>query len=108
MTELNAEDLKLVTLAKGARARIGAQAAACVRDTDGRTYSAARVEYSGKIFLAVELAIATALSAGAKKFEAICVLGDEDFDFDQTKSVLHENGIVIICNAQGDVLAVSS
>ncbi|MFM1787215.1 MAG: hypothetical protein RL228_1165 [Actinomycetota bacterium] len=108
MTELSAEDQKLITLAKGARARIGAPSATCVRDTDGRTYSAATVEFSGKKFDSAELAIATALSAGAKMFEAVCVLGDEELDLSQIKSILLETGIVITCDAQGEVLAVIS
>ena len=106
MTDLTAEDQKLVTLAKGARARIAAPSAACVRDTDGRTYSAASVEYAGKKFLAVELAVATAISAGARKFEAICVLGNEEINLDEIKSVLQENGLVITCDSQGEVVAV--
>ena len=35
---LSAEDAKLVTLARGARARVGAIEGASVRDQDGRTY----------------------------------------------------------------------
>lgn len=106
MTDLSAEDQKLITLAKGARARIAASSASCVRDTDGRTYSAATVSYAGKKFYSVDLAIATAISAGAKKFEALCVLGDEEINLSEIKSVLQETGIVITCDAQGEVLAV--
>ena len=40
---LVAEDAKLVTLARAARARIGAIEGAAVRDQDGRTYAAATV-----------------------------------------------------------------
>jgi hypothetical protein len=42
-TTLSAEDAKLVTLARGARARIGAVEGAAVRDSDGRTYAGANV-----------------------------------------------------------------
>ncbi len=106
MTDLNAEDQKLITLAKAARARIGASAGACVRDTDGRTYSGACVTYSNKNFSAVELAIASALAAGAKKFEAVCVVGEEELSIDEIKSVLIESGSVIICDSQGSVVSV--
>ncbi len=41
--ELDAEDAKLVTLARAARARIGAAEGAAVRDGDGRTYAGATV-----------------------------------------------------------------
>lgn len=106
MTELNAEDQKIITLAKGARARIGAPAAACVRDTDGRTYSAASIIFADKSFTAAELAIATALSAGAKKFEAICILGDELPNEVELRTVLIEGGLIILCDSQGAVISV--
>lgn len=108
MTELNAEDQKIITLAKGARARINARAAACVRDTDGRTYSAAAVTYAGRNFGAVELAIATAMAAGAKKFEAVCVLGDEMPNENEIRSVLIAGGSIISCDAQGAVVSVTN
>jgi hypothetical protein len=44
---LDAEDAKLVTLARGARARTGAAEGASVRDQDGRTYAAATVAAAG-------------------------------------------------------------
>jgi hypothetical protein len=106
MTELNEEDLKLITLAKGARARIDAKASACVRDTDGRTYSAASVEYASREYKAVDLAITTAIAAGARRLEAVCVLGDEVINLDEIKSVLQEVGHVIVCDAQGAVISV--
>ena len=39
MTDLPAEDAKLVTLARATRARTGAAEGAAVRDSDGRTYA---------------------------------------------------------------------
>lgn len=42
MTELDAEDTKLLTLARGAMGRTGGAGGAAVRDTDGRTYAAGR------------------------------------------------------------------
>jgi hypothetical protein len=41
--DLDAEDAKIVTLARSAQARTGAQEGAAVRDTDGRTYTGATV-----------------------------------------------------------------
>ena len=41
MTELDAEDAKLVVLARGAMARAEAVTGAAVRDLDGRTYAGA-------------------------------------------------------------------
>ena len=43
MTELDAEDAKLVTLARGAMGRADASSGAAVRDLDGRTYAGAPV-----------------------------------------------------------------
>ena len=43
MSELDAEDAKLVVLARGAMARAEATSGAAVRDLDGRTYAGAPV-----------------------------------------------------------------
>ena len=107
MTDLHAEDQKLVTLAKGARARIGAISGACVRDTDGRTYSGAAISYAGKDLNALDLAIATALAAGATKFEAVCVLGDEDINENEIRTVMQADGAIIVCDASGSVISVT-
>jgi hypothetical protein len=106
MSDLNLEDQKLVTLAKGARARIGALAGACVRDTDGRTYSGASVKYLDRSYSAVELAITTALAAGAVSLEAVCVVGEETIDLAAIKTILQTTGSVIVCDAQGAVVSV--
>ena len=55
---LDAEDAKLVTLARGARGRAAATEGAAVRDEDGRTY-----------------AVATAVASGARALEAAAVVG---------------------------------
>lgn len=67
---LSVEDAKIVTLARSARARVDAQAGAAVRDTDGRTYAAARVELSSLTLSALQVAVAMAASAGAEGLEA--------------------------------------
>ena len=41
VVELDAEDAKLLTLARGARGRVGAAVGAALRDETGRTYSGA-------------------------------------------------------------------
>lgn len=106
MSDLSPEDQKLVTLAKGARARIGALAGACVRDTDGRTYSGASVNYFDRSYGAVEMAITTALAAGAVSLEAVCVVGEETIDLAAIKTILETTGSVIVCDAQGAVVSV--
>jgi hypothetical protein len=73
---LVAEDQKLVTLARAARARIGAVEGAAVRDLDGRTYAAATVALASLKVSALQLAVANAVSAGAAGLEAAVVLTD--------------------------------
>src|SRR4051812_28747139 len=72
--ELTAEDTKLVTLARAARARIGAVEGAAVRDQDGRTYNAASVGLPSLSLTALQLAVASAIASGATKLEAAAVV----------------------------------
>ena len=77
MTELEAEDAKLVTLARGAMARAEAGTGAAVRDLDGRTYAAAPVTLAALGLTALQAAVAAAVSSGAAGFEAaVLVAGD--------------------------------
>jgi hypothetical protein len=83
--ELSAEDAKLVTLARGARGRVGAAEGAAVRDETGRTYSGATVALDGLAVTALVLAVAQAAAAGARGLEAAVVVrrdtelaGDDD------------------------------
>jgi hypothetical protein len=71
---LGAEDAKLVTLARGARARAGAAEGASVRDQDGRTYAAATVVLPSLSLTALQLAVASAAAAGATRLEAAAVV----------------------------------
>lgn len=73
--ELNAEDAKLVTLARGARARAGAAEGAAVRDDDGRTYAAATVALPSLNLTALQAAVAAAVASGAQGLEAAVVVG---------------------------------
>jgi cytidine deaminase len=74
MPDLSAEDAKLVTLARAARARIGAVEGAAVRDQDGRTYNAATVALPSLSLTALQLAVASAVASGATKLEAAAVV----------------------------------
>jgi len=71
---LVAEDAKLVSLARAARARIGAVEGAAVRDGDGRTYAAATVSLPSLSVSALQLAVANAVAAGAATLEAAVVV----------------------------------
>ncbi len=69
------DDAKLVTLARSTRARTRAAEGACVRDLDGRTYAGASVDLPSLQLTAVQVAVAMAVSSGAKGLEAVVVLG---------------------------------
>jgi cytidine deaminase len=70
------EDLKLITLARAALARVGANQGACVRDTDGRAYAAASVHLEHLSLSAIAVAVAMAVSSGAGRIEAVALLGE--------------------------------
>ena len=78
MSPSDAEDVKLLTLARAARARLSADAAAAVRDLDGRTYAATPVDLPSLQLSALQVAVALALSSGAAGFEAAVVVGAHD------------------------------
>ena len=78
---MDGEDGKLVVLARAARGRAHAPhtrlaEGAAVRDTDGRTYSAATVENADPALTTSALrgAVAAAASSGARAFEAAVVV----------------------------------
>ncbi|MEU8633481.1 cytidine deaminase [Amycolatopsis sp. NPDC048633] len=77
MPDLEAEDQKLVTLARSSRARIQAPEGAAVRDTDGRTYAAGTVDQPSFKLTALQAAVAAALSSGAEGIEAAAVVSEE-------------------------------
>jgi cytidine deaminase len=76
--ELTAEDAKLVTLARGARARVAAAEGAAVRDQDGRTYAAATVALPSLSVTALQLAVASAAASGATLIEAAAVVTEAE------------------------------
>ncbi|HEV7825965.1 MAG TPA: cytidine deaminase [Mycobacteriales bacterium] len=71
---LDAEDHKILTLARSTRARTGAAEGAAVRDTDGRTYAAANVALPSLSLSALQVAVAMAVSSGAEGLEAAAVV----------------------------------
>jgi hypothetical protein len=76
LSDLSTEDVKLVTLARAARARTRAAEGAAVRDSDGRTYAACTVALDTVDLTALQLAVAMALSSGVKGLEAAAVVTD--------------------------------
>ncbi len=79
-----AEDAKLVALARAAQARVGAPTGAAVRDTDGRTYAAAPVALPSLRLSALQTAVAMAVCAGAFGLEAAAVVADGAAEADLT------------------------
>ena len=80
MTELDAEDAKLVVLARGAMARAETASGAAVRDLDGRTYAGAPVGLEALRLTALQAAVAAAVSSGATDLEAAVLVGGSPDD----------------------------
>jgi hypothetical protein len=74
VTDPGPEDVKLVTVARAIRARVGAAEGAAVRDVDGRTYAGATVKLPSLSLSALEAAVAAAVSSGASGLEAAAVV----------------------------------
>jgi cytidine deaminase len=89
---MDAEDEKLVTLARSARARTGAAAGAAVRDDIGRTYAAATVTLPSLTLTALQAAVAAAISSGSTTFEAAVVVTEGDILGDEEKALIADIG----------------
>jgi hypothetical protein len=76
--DLYHEDAKIITLARSSRARTGAAEGAAVRDTDGRTYTAATVALPSLRLTALQAAVAAAVASGSDRLEAACVVSTEE------------------------------
>jgi hypothetical protein len=103
--ELGAEDTKLVTLAKGARGRVGAPDGAAIRDETGRTYSAASVNLPSLSLTAIELAIASAVSSGARGLECVVAVRDLHAVTESEEHLIRHLGgaTLLICQPDGAV-----
>jgi hypothetical protein len=105
---LSDEDAKLVTLARGARGRVGAARGAAVRDETGRTYSAADVVLPSLSISALQLAVAQAVASGARGAEAAVVIGDDPADDEGCRALAELGGaevIVHLCAPDGTVVS---
>ncbi len=76
METFGEEDQKIITLARSARARVGAAEGAAVRDETGRSYAAATVSLPSLHLSALRLAVAMAAAAGATSLEAAALVTD--------------------------------
>ena len=106
---LDAEDTKIVSLARTTRARTRAAQGACVRDQDGRTYAAATVDLPTLQLSAVQVAVAMAVTSGARSLEAVAVLGDEavvaEADLSVVRDLAGEGVLVLLAAPDGSVVA---
>jgi cytidine deaminase len=103
---LDAEDAKLVVLARSAMARAEAGCGAAVRDLDGRTYAGAPVHLSTLQLTALQTAIAAAVSSGAAGLEAaVLVAGSTDDAGIAAVREISATATVIITDGAGNVLS---
>jgi hypothetical protein len=104
---LDAEDAKILTLARSARARTGASEGASVRDLDGRTYAGATVSLPSLQVSAVGVAVAMAVSSGAAGLEAVAVVTERDGVADADLAAVRDlagTGVPVIrADARGQV-----
>ena len=102
MTELSAEDSKLVTLARATRARTRAAEGAAVRDADGRTYAAATVDLPSLQVSALGVCVAMAVASGSRGLEAAVVLTDADAVAESDLAALRDLGGAGVVVHHGD------
>jgi hypothetical protein len=94
------EDVKIINLARASLARLQATEAACVRDTDGRTYAGASVDLPHLRLSAIAVAVAMAVSSGAPGLEAVALAGEAAHP--------SEEDLALINDLPGDDVAVWS
>uniref|UniRef100_UPI001CEC3A76 hypothetical protein n=1 Tax=Streptomyces sp. NK15101 TaxID=2873261 RepID=UPI001CEC3A76 len=90
--DLGAEDLKIITLARSARARNGVPEGAAVRDETGRTYVAGTVELESLKLSALRTAVAMAVASGAQSLEAAAVVSNAEAASDDDRAAVRDLG----------------
>ncbi|MEU9209544.1 cytidine deaminase [Streptomyces sp. NPDC048415] len=107
---LDAEDRKIVTLARSARARNGVPEGAAVRDETGRTYVAGTVDLPSLRLSALQTAVAMAVASGAKSLEAAAVVSEADTASAEDLAAVRDLGgagtPVLVAGTDGTVRAV--
>ena len=99
---LSAEDAKLVTLARSARARTAAAEGAALRDDIGRTYAAGSVDLRSLRLTALQAAVAAALSSGSTAVEAVCVVSAAERLAEGDREVVDDLGVANVLLAAPD------
>ena len=98
----SADDAKLVTLARSARARNRASEAAAVRDDIGRTYVASGIDLPSLRLSAVQAVVAAAVSSGSDRLEAVAVVTDSSELSDDDRAVLRDVSVSTVLLAGPD------
>jgi hypothetical protein len=107
--ELDAEDTKLVTLARTARARNAAAEGAAVRDDTGRTYVATSVKLPSLAVSALQAAVVIAVASGATGLEAAAVVSPSGQVGEQDRAIvadLNAAARIFLAGVDGVVTAV--
>ncbi|GGO66283.1 cytidine deaminase [Nonomuraea cavernae] len=99
---LDPEDSKLITLARASRTRGGSAEGAAVRDETGRTYSATDVALQALQLSAVQVAVAMAVSSGARSLEAAALVTAADGPSAADEAVARELGVKALLVAGPD------
>lgn len=106
------EDAKILTLARATRARTRAPEGAAVRDVDGRTYAAASVGLAHLDLSALTVAVAMAVSGGARGLEAAAVCTEAErvdpADLDVVRDLAGPGVAVWLADASGAPLSTTS
>ncbi|MDQ4102401.1 MAG: cytidine deaminase [Actinomycetota bacterium] len=106
---LDPEDVKIVTLARSALARTGAEEGAAVRDLDGRTYIGVTVSLPSLALTALQAAVAAAVTSGATGLEAAAVVSKSGAVDAASLAAVRDLGpatTVLLVDQRGDVSGV--
>ena len=106
---LDPEDAKIVTLARSALARTGAEEGAAVRDLDGRTYIGVTVSLPSLALTALQAAVAAAVTSGATGLEAAAVVSKSGAVDAASLAAVRDLGpatTVLLVDQRGDVSGV--
>ncbi len=109
IAELDPEDAKIVTLARSALARTGADEGAAVRDTEGRTYIGVTVSLPSLVLTALQAAVAAAVASGATDLEAAAVVSTSGAVDAASLAAVRDLGpatTVLLVDQRGDVSGV--
>ena len=90
--ELDAEDRKIVTLARSVRVRNSVPEGAAVRDGTGRTYAAGTVDLTSLRLSALQTAVAMAVASGATSLEAAAVVTEATSVSDADRAAVRDLG----------------